>query len=128
MADCLFVVGLSLDVAGALLVIMPLLLPIVRRRWDELALTGYLFTRGGPVEDDMRDSAYTLVGGLLVAVGFLVLLAGYVVAADDARLAAVAVAIIFVALVAGGRFAAGPVKRWLFAKASQNDPVTRDDS
>jgi hypothetical protein len=125
--EWLFVVGVALEIAGALLVAASLLLPIVFRQWGKIALRGYLFPRGGPLLDDMREPAYAAVGAVLLVSGFSTQLAGYVVEFHRDALVALAVSVAVTTLVAGGLLAHFGVARLVLRKAVAHDRAGRDD-
>lgn len=123
----LFVIGVGLEIAGALLVVGSLVLPIVLRRWSELAARGYLYPRGGPTVDDMREPAYAAVGALLLLVGFALQLAGYVVEFRSDALIIVAVGTATGAFLVGLAAAHTSVARLLLRKAKASDRTERGD-
>jgi len=119
----LFVLGVSLELAGALLVAAALLLPVLRRQWDRLALRGYLFPRGGPGLNDVLEPAYVAVGAVLLFGGFVAQLSGYVVEfASDALIAAAALTAV-AAFTAGVIAANKLVAPALLRQAKTHDPV-----
>lgn len=122
----LFVVGVALEISGVILIAAPVVASIVRRRWSDLAILGYVFPRGGPLARDMHGTSYTLVGVLFLVMGFVVQLAGYVVQADDIYFALAAAAVVVGTTLAGIGSAQGPLARWLLRKAQANDPVKDD--
>lgn len=121
----LFVVGVSIEIGGALLLVAPILLPILLGRWERLATLGFLFPRGGVVAGDLHAAAFTLVGAGMLATGFSIQLAGYVVEFENAYLVGIALAVVFGGLLAGGILAEGALTNWLLRKAKENDPVAK---
>jgi hypothetical protein len=118
----LFVVGVGLEIAGALLVAASLILPIVRRQWGELARRGYLYPRGGPKIDDMLEPAYASVGASLLVAGFSTQLAGFVVQFHRDALVAAAVGTAVCGLAGGYVVARYVVAIFLLRKAEAHDP------
>lgn len=123
----LFVIGVGLEIAGALLVVVSLVLPIVLRQWSELAARGYLYPRGGPTVEDMREPAFAAVGAVLLLVGFALQLAGYVVEFRSDALIAVATGTAIGAFVVGLAFARFSFARFLLGKAKTHDQTERGD-
>jgi hypothetical protein len=120
----LFVIGVALEIAGALLVAGSLLTPIALRQWATIANRGSLFPRGGPTIDDMREPAHAVVGAMLLISGFASQLAGYVDEFGFGRgLIFVAVFVAVGALLVGVLLAHFKVPRLLLEKAVTHDPV-----
>jgi hypothetical protein len=119
----LFVIGVALEIGGALLISLPLLLPVLGRRWADLSGGGYLSPRGGATESDMDEPSYAIVGGVFLLVGFSLQLAGYV---DEFNhhwlvLAAVGLGVALGCLLLGGFLLAPGLSRWLLRKARTHD-------
>src|SRR6266516_392110 len=74
----LFVIGVALEIGGALLISLPLLLPVLHRQWMTLSARGYVYPGSGPSETDMDESSYAVVGAVFLLVGFALQLAGYI--------------------------------------------------
>jgi hypothetical protein len=96
-ADWLFVIGLSLEISGALLVAGEIFLA----SREDVAARGAIYPSGPPHPKAQRGAAFTWVGGLLLILGFAIQLAGYVVAADDLWFVVVAPGAICAALLIG---------------------------
>jgi hypothetical protein len=124
----LFIVGVSIEIGGALLLVTPILLPILLGRWEKLAQLGYVFPRGGVVAGDLHAAAFTLVGAGMLVGGFSVQLAGYVVQFENAYLIGIALAVVLGGLLAGGILAEGALTNWLLRKARENDPVAKAEA
>jgi hypothetical protein len=119
----LFVVGVALEIGGAILISLPLLLPVVRRQWVTLSARDHLFPRRGPTEADMAEPAYAIVGGVSLLIGFTLQLAGYV---DEFKhhwliLAAVGVGVALGCLLLGQFVVAPRLSKWLLQKARADD-------
>jgi hypothetical protein len=119
----LFVIGVALEIGGALLISLPLILPVLRRQWMSLSPRGLAHARRGPTEIDVDEFAYALVGGVFLLVGFTLQLAGYV---DEfkhhwAVLAGVGAGVAVGCLLLGEFLLAPRLSRWLLEKASGND-------
>lgn len=120
--EWLFIIGVSFELTGALLVSASLLLPVLRRQWMEIATSGYIFPRGGPQVTDMYQFAFPLIGAVLLLVGFTLQLGGYVLEFHDDWLILGAIYIV-IGTIAGGLLLVKPVSEWLLRKAQQHDPV-----
>src|SRR5438309_8319162 len=68
----------GLEVSGALLISGSLLLPLILRRWDQLAIRGHVSPQNDPELEDMHELAYAAVGAILLFSGFTTQLSGYV--------------------------------------------------
>jgi hypothetical protein len=115
--DWLFVVGLSLEISGAILAVGEVL--FASRK--DIAARGALFPGAGGNVEAQRGAAMTWVGVTLLAVGFGLQLAGYVVAADDEWFFAIAFGVIAIA-TAGGWLASRGLARFLQWVAVRNAP------
>jgi hypothetical protein len=73
--DWLFGIGLSFEIAGAALLVFPIL---TAPRWSR----GMLFPSGGPTREALQEVAYAEAGLLILIAGFVLQLSGYVVGAE----------------------------------------------
>lgn len=110
--DWLFVIGISLEIAGALLVLGGF---IFGSRRENVA-RGMTFPTDKPVLSAQRERAYTYVGATVLAAGFGLQLTGYVVASGDAWFVAIAVAVMVAALWIG-KSVVGMLAGWLHKRA-----------
>jgi hypothetical protein len=124
-APWLFTTGVSLEVAGAMMIVAPLLGPILGRRWNQIASKGWLFPRSGPTEADLREFVFAVLGALMLALGFVTQLSGYVVTYADGWLALAAFGVILWGFILGYFFAAPRLGRWLLEKARVHDETAR---
>jgi hypothetical protein len=115
--DWFFVIGLSVEISGAVLIAGEVL--FASRR--DIAARGAVFPGEGGNLEAQRGAAMTWVGVVLVAIGFFLQLSGYVIAADDYWFFAIAVAVIAVA-TAGGLVASRGLARVLRRVAVRNAP------
>jgi hypothetical protein len=74
--DWLFGIGLSFEIAGALLLVFPIL---VKPRWQR----GLLFPASGPTKEALEELSYSEAGLLVLIAGFFLQLVGYVVQASS---------------------------------------------
>src|SRR5262245_12066810 len=108
----LFVLGVALELAGALLIAAALLLPVLRRDWAALARYAERAAHDTPVLEDMLEPAYVLSGATLLVTGFSLQLVGYVVQfARDVLIVTAAVTAV------GGWLIGWRVARLVFAPA-----------
>lgn len=92
----LFVTGIALDIAGAVLVLGT----IIFERREHRATRGVLFpTSGEPALKAMTEPAFVFVGATLLVSGFVLQLAGYTVASGHAYFAVFGAVVI---IAAGG--------------------------
>jgi hypothetical protein len=74
--DWLFGIGLSFEIAGALLLVFPIL---VKPRWQR----GLLFPASGPTKEALEELSYSEAGLLVLIAGFVLQLVGYVLQAPS---------------------------------------------
>jgi hypothetical protein len=122
-ASWLIVIGVALEVSGALLISGSLLLPIILRRWDQLAVRSRGFVREhDPELEDMHELAYAAVGGVLLVSGFATQLSGYVLEFSTTGLYVAAFGIAIGSIVAGHLFVRMVVARYLLTRARRATP------
>jgi hypothetical protein len=113
--DWLFVVGLSLEISGAVLVGGE----IVFASAAEIASRGGTYPGAGGHREAQRGPALTWTGLALLAAGFVLLLVGYIVLSSYWYFFAIAVAIVLVAILLGRWIARTLVTDLLFKRASR---------
>ena len=119
----LFVIGVGLEVSGALLISGSLLLPLILRRWDQLAIRGHVSPQNDPELEDMHELAYAAVGAILLFSGFTTQLSGYVLQYSSTGLYVAAFGVAIGSLVAGQLFAHVVLARYLLTRARRATPV-----
>jgi hypothetical protein len=102
MVDWLTGIGLSFEVAGAALLVFPIL---TAPRWSR----GMLFPSGGPTREALQEVAYAEAGLLILITGFILQLAGYVIGAETWWTFLLVVVAAVVTVFVGGGFLAGRV-------------------
>ncbi len=107
-------IGISCEISGAVLVAGD----FVFAESKEMAARDMTFPSSGiPERRSQRGAALAFVGVILVATGFLLQLAGYIVDANEWPLALVAAAVVLATFAVGHRLARGWVMDKLHARA-----------
>ena len=112
--DWFFVVGIALEISGALLIAGP----FIFGSRTENAARGMTFPTGGPLLTAQRERAYTYIGALLLVIGFALQLVGYVIDADNYWFIGIAAIIIATTVFIGWFVAAKPLARYLHGRAN----------
>jgi hypothetical protein len=123
----LLVIGVALRIGGALLISLPLLLPVLRRQWMALLPRSSLYPRAPLDERELNEIVYAIAGAAFLLAGFTLQLAGYV---DEFKnhwlvLAAVGAGVALACLLLGQFLIAPFLSRWLVEKARRDDASPR---
>ena len=118
--ECAFVVGLALELAGAILLAAEFLTADPRK----IRLRGAT-TYGGPAPPEQhRNAARSIAGLLLLALGFAVQIVGYAID-GGARMILLAGAVVVVALIIGRLMADRGIASWLQRRAQKGEELGR---
>jgi hypothetical protein len=121
----LMVIGVALEVSGALLISGSLLLPIILRHWDRLAIRSRILPQeNDPELEDMDELAYAAVGAFLLVSGFICQLSGYVLEFSTTGLYVAAFGVAIGSLVVGHVVVRVVVARYLLTRARRATPAT----
>jgi hypothetical protein len=121
----LFVIGVALEIPGALLMIVPLLKLLHPHFRERLQSMGVNLELGNePSEEVLEPIAYAIVGGALLSLGFLAQLIGYLLSYSEqwCCLLLAALAVTVLSLGGGILLAQGKIMRQLQRLAKRQSP------